>query len=307
MKASVALTTYNGMGNIKELLDSIKNQKVLPDEVIIVDDCSTDNTYEYVLDYIKNNKLNNWKAYRNESNIGWRANFRKAFQYCTGDLVFPCDQDDIWMNYKIKEMKSVMEANPGIKLLLSNYIELNNDRKDRVKVKGLSKNDLSLNKCKFKANSLIEMRPGCTTCVHKDLINEMLENDRIEIAHDTMLWGYATIDSSIFLYNRITMQYRRHVDSASAPQKQLGISRRLNELKFEYKVCKFFKNICQQRKNNKRANILNSQLKFYKKRIELIRERRFFAMVIFAINNYYHYATIRNMLSDFYIIILNKK
>ena len=53
MKASVALTTYNGMGNIKELLDSIKNQKELPDEVIIVDDASTDGTGDIIDEYAK--------------------------------------------------------------------------------------------------------------------------------------------------------------------------------------------------------------------------------------------------------------
>ena len=57
MNISVALTTYNGEKYIIELLDSIKNQSVLPDEVIIVDDVSTDNTVKIITQYINKYKL----------------------------------------------------------------------------------------------------------------------------------------------------------------------------------------------------------------------------------------------------------
>ena len=45
---SIAMTTYNGIKYIKQLLDSIQNQTEKPDEVIIVDDNSSDGTYEFV-------------------------------------------------------------------------------------------------------------------------------------------------------------------------------------------------------------------------------------------------------------------
>lgn len=52
-RISVALTTYNGSEFIIELLDTLRLQKRVPDEVIIGDDCSTDNTVEIVKNYIK--------------------------------------------------------------------------------------------------------------------------------------------------------------------------------------------------------------------------------------------------------------
>jgi Glycosyl transferase family 2 len=53
-KISVAMTTYNGSKYIVQLLDSLRLQEVKPDEVLIADDCSRDNTVEIVKNYIKN-------------------------------------------------------------------------------------------------------------------------------------------------------------------------------------------------------------------------------------------------------------
>lgn len=56
-KISVAMTTYNGSKYIIKQLDSLKNQSRKIDELVICDDCSTDNTVELVNDYIKSNNL----------------------------------------------------------------------------------------------------------------------------------------------------------------------------------------------------------------------------------------------------------
>ena len=115
------MTTYNGMDYLEELLDSIRTQTRIPDEVVIVDDCSTDGTPDFVIDYIERYGLSGWKIYKNEENLGWRKNFRLALRKCSNDLVFLCDQDDIWKQTKIKDMSDIMEKNPYIELLVSDY------------------------------------------------------------------------------------------------------------------------------------------------------------------------------------------
>lgn len=57
MKTSVVLSTYNGEQYIIEQLESIKNQTRIPDEVLIYDDCSTDQTVELVRNFIDKNRL----------------------------------------------------------------------------------------------------------------------------------------------------------------------------------------------------------------------------------------------------------
>ena len=108
-KISVVLTTYNGKQHIVELLDSIANQTVLPDEVIIADDQSTDNTVNIVKEYIEIHKLENWFVYVNPINLGWQKNFKEAISRATGDYIFLADQDDIWMSKKIEEYINYFE------------------------------------------------------------------------------------------------------------------------------------------------------------------------------------------------------
>ena len=78
MKTSIAMTTYNGMDYLEELLDSIRTQTRIPDEVVIVDDCSTDGTPDFVIDYIERYGLSGWKIYKKmkktwvgEKTSGW--------------------------------------------------------------------------------------------------------------------------------------------------------------------------------------------------------------------------------------------
>ena len=92
-KISVVLTTYNGEKFLKEQLDSLYNQTMLPDEIVVVDDCSNDKTVE-ILEKYKNTK--GLRYYVNDVNIGVNKNFEKAIKLCQGDYIALCDQDDIW-------------------------------------------------------------------------------------------------------------------------------------------------------------------------------------------------------------------
>ena len=49
MKISIVMTVYNGERYLKEQIDSFLNQTLLPDEIIIVDDCSSDKTIEKII------------------------------------------------------------------------------------------------------------------------------------------------------------------------------------------------------------------------------------------------------------------
>lgn len=303
LTTSIALTTYNGMKNIKELLDSIKNQTETADEIVIFDDCSTDGTDLFVEEYINNYQLKHWCLYRNDNNVGWKLNFRNAFNRCSSDLIFPCDQDDIWYKNKVKDMKAVMETDKNILLLLSNYNVINENRKDIIRVKGLRKNDGSVVRKPFSFSSLIEMRPGCVTCFRKKIKDLIHEKDDISFPHDTIVWGYAAIHDGVALLNRITMSYRRHLQSATAKKELLNYEKKLDDLELERKVLCFFIDRCCIYGEEEKARILLAQKSFYNTRINLIKERKIIRLLFFSIINVNHYATKRNMISDFFTVI----
>lgn len=101
LTCSVAMATYKGAKYVLEQLRSIEEQTVLPDEVVICDDVSPDDTVAVIQQYSKTSKLN-IKLYQNEKNLGFRKNFEKAISLCSGDVVFLCDQDDFWINTKVE-------------------------------------------------------------------------------------------------------------------------------------------------------------------------------------------------------------
>ena len=98
---SVVMCTYNGARFIDEQISSILQQEHQNFELIIVDDNSTDDTWQ---------KLQAWqqqdariKIFRNESNLGYNKNFEKAIGLANGDYISIADQDDIWLPAKLSK------------------------------------------------------------------------------------------------------------------------------------------------------------------------------------------------------------
>lgn len=100
-KISIAIATYNGARFLREQLDSLYSQTLLPDEIIVCDDRSNDGTADILEEYHRKHGL---KYNINEQTLGCSANFIRAFSLCTGDYVCICDQDDIWMPHKIETL-----------------------------------------------------------------------------------------------------------------------------------------------------------------------------------------------------------
>lgn len=109
MRISIALATYNGEKYIIEQLESLRLQKRPADEVIIRDDCSTDETYPLCAEYIRKHDLP-WKLFRAQKNGGYRENFRACIEKTTGDWVLLCDQDDIWEPEKLDCFEEIAET-----------------------------------------------------------------------------------------------------------------------------------------------------------------------------------------------------
>ena len=101
MKTSVALCTYNGEKYIKYQLDSILNQTVPIDEIIICDDGSTDSTIS-ILNSYREQYPSIFKIHTNENNLRSVKNFEKAISLCSNEFIFLSDQDDIWADHKVK-------------------------------------------------------------------------------------------------------------------------------------------------------------------------------------------------------------
>jgi glycosyltransferase involved in cell wall biosynthesis len=94
-KVSIQIPTYNQQQYISQAIESCLMQDYPNLEIVIADDCSTDDTENIVIKY-KDDRI---KYFRNEKNIGRVANYRKSlYEYCTGDWVVNLDGDDYYTN-----------------------------------------------------------------------------------------------------------------------------------------------------------------------------------------------------------------
>lgn len=98
---SVVMCTYNGEKFLKEQLDSILRQTYPVLELIVQDDCSSDNTCAIVEEYAE--KYPFIKLFRNEKQLGINQNFFSAMHRAQGELIAISDQDDIWENDKLEK------------------------------------------------------------------------------------------------------------------------------------------------------------------------------------------------------------
>lgn len=119
LKISIAMCTFNGAYFLKEQLDSILYQTTLPDEMIICDDGSTDDTIKMVEQFQKHAPFL-VKLYKNETlnPLGSTKNFEKAISLCSGDVILLSDQDDVWFSSKVEML--VREVVNGADIVFSN-------------------------------------------------------------------------------------------------------------------------------------------------------------------------------------------
>lgn len=104
-KISVCIAAYNGEAHILKQIDSILKQLGMTDQLIIVDDCSSDKTVEVIKGY-KDQRI---QLIVNKVNIGAALTFNKALLKAEGEIIFLSDQDDIWHNDKVAKVISFME------------------------------------------------------------------------------------------------------------------------------------------------------------------------------------------------------
>jgi glycosyltransferase involved in cell wall biosynthesis len=119
MKISVALCTYNGALFLEEQLQSISAQTLLPDELVVCDDVSSDATLT-ILERFASSAAFDVRLFRNKQNLGSTKNFDQAIGLCQGELIALSDQDDVWHTDKLSRMASVLDADPTLGGVFSN-------------------------------------------------------------------------------------------------------------------------------------------------------------------------------------------
>lgn len=114
---SVALATFNGSRFVAAQIASILAQHTLPDEIVVSDDNSADDTVAVVRSALAAAPATVKVTVRESSvQLGVTANFARAIELCTGEIVVLCDQDDLWQPTRISAALSAFEIDSGLLL-----------------------------------------------------------------------------------------------------------------------------------------------------------------------------------------------
>jgi glycosyltransferase involved in cell wall biosynthesis len=112
------MCTYNGADFLPSQLQSIMAQSRLPDELVVCDDASTDNT-RILLEKFAAESPFPVSLNFNEHNLGFIKNFQKAIGLCRGEVIALCDQDDVWRSDKLQLIEEPFTRSPKVGLVFS--------------------------------------------------------------------------------------------------------------------------------------------------------------------------------------------
>ena len=303
---SVVLTTYNGEQFLQEQLESILRQSRKVDELLIFDDCSLDKSVEMAERIIAQFGDINAKIIKNSENKGWRANFIHGFHMASGDIIFCADQDDIWDEHKIEKMTRVMEENERINVLCSNLNPLYHE--GAVKLANFAVNEYGeqlLEKVSLNGRGFTVLRPGCTMCFRRSIIDQIDLIWEPILAHDEVIWAIGIATDSLYIYNEPLIQFRRHGKNNSPS------NRKMLSVRLERAICtktKVEKLLAFSEKigiSEEAKTYCNRVLKNVNKRIKALTERSIIAALSFfpGIKNR---PALRSWLADLYTIIRAK-
>lgn len=112
-RVSVAMATFNGAAYVAEQVASICSQSRHPDQLVIYDDASEDETVDIVVEVLRGAPFA-VELRVNDERTGAVRNFGQALAGCSGDVIVLADQDDIWHPSRLKVLESLFERAPDV-------------------------------------------------------------------------------------------------------------------------------------------------------------------------------------------------
>lgn len=215
MKTSVALCTYNGEKFLKKQIDSILEQTVKVDEIIVCDDQSTDKTVS-ILNLYKQQYPELFSIFINEENLRSVKNFEKAISLCSNEIIFLSDQDDIWIPEKVEIFINHFIENPKLSVIASNGFVVNDN--DEVLdvlaiwdvIKFLREKNKTLDYYEI-INISGNIATGATMAIKKKYVSRTLPFPIIqEFHHDEWIALVASAENKFDFIDQKTIFYRKH-------------------------------------------------------------------------------------------------
>jgi glycosyltransferase involved in cell wall biosynthesis len=209
-RISACMAAYNGGPFVKAQMQSILTQLGPNDELVVVDDCSKDDTVERI-EQVGDARV---KLLRHERNAGVVATFEDALRCATGEVLFLCDDDDLWAPTKVQRFMEVFASRPDVEIVSS-----------RVRI--IDENDRPLPHSRinrqgrflpgFWRNLIVNHYQGSAMAIRASLLVRVLPLPaRGSFLHDVWIGTRSELlGGKTYFIDEDLLYYRRHSSNAS--------------------------------------------------------------------------------------------
>lgn len=228
---SIAMATYNGEKYIRDQVDSILNQTFQDFEVIICDDCSTDDTFSILEMYA--NKDSRITIFKNRRNLGFKQNFEIVIKKCKGEFIALSDQDDIWLPQHLEILIEAMGQNTQVVCGYPVFVDSTNkelpERYNYFKMLSVPKNDKETASHIFLCRSTFQ---GASMLIRRSFFEKALPIPEEAKYHDSWFAILACFTGGLKYVDKPVMRYRRHENSITLDSLRPSAARRFFAVTF---------------------------------------------------------------------------
>lgn len=300
---SVVLATYNGEKFIRAQLESIFRQSRKPDEIVINDDNSIDKTVDIINTVIKTTDIPILLNI-NKVRMGYAQNFRNAVSRSHGDIVFLCDQDDVWLEDKIKICMNVLETKHNV-LALSTGFYFTDSTLSRKKPSDTLKAGQLL-KISWKKFIRHPKYPGMSMVFKKMIWSDIDSMDwKPKTPHDWMINQYAAANNGLYLLGDKLVLYRQHESNTEGLIKNKKNNNiRESRLKQIDELVDALRTIKLQAPDT--ACYIKKMILFHYHRKSILEIGNVLYLLIYELLNI-KYITLRSIMGDVYVCVKSRK
>lgn len=208
-EVSIIMVAYNRDEFISEAIESILSQSYTDWELILIDDCSTDNTRLVMERYAQNDK--HIRLLFNEQNLGIYKTRAKGLAVCRGKLVAVLDSDDIWCDPdKLKKQVSFLESNPEY-VLVGGMAKVINENGKEIRKMIFQEKDKDIRENILLSNQFVHS----TTVFKKDVAEVIGGYGEYGIGEDYDLFLKMGLKGKVANLPEFVASYRWHLSGAT--------------------------------------------------------------------------------------------
>lgn len=203
---SVALITHNGKEVLRKQLDSIIDQTYSNFEIVISNDGNDSGTIAILNEYTNKDKRIRWS--RNPLPAGYMNNIQNAISLCKGEIIFLCDQDDIWFKDKIALHVDAYK-DPSVYWVYNKLVLTDQNGKETGYLEDTLPDYYSKNRMHLLYYTWGSCIGGAMTSYRASLLHKVMPIGKYSHGHDSWI-QLAIFPKKAFFIDKVLQTYRQH-------------------------------------------------------------------------------------------------